>query len=56
LNEQKRHKRGKKVFEELRGQDGTAATFFGPTKIQQGIDLQEYKEHAKKFEKEQKEV
>jgi hypothetical protein len=56
LNEQKRRKRSKKVFEELRSQDSTAATFFSPTKIQQAIDLQEHKEQAKADEKRQKAI
>jgi hypothetical protein len=39
LNRKKRRKRGKNVFEELRAEDGTSATFFSPTKIQRAIDL-----------------
>jgi hypothetical protein len=34
LNEKKRRKRGKNVFEELRAKDDVGATFFSPKKIQ----------------------
>jgi hypothetical protein len=33
LNEKKRHKRGRNVFEELRAEDGVCATSFCPKKI-----------------------
>jgi hypothetical protein len=33
LNKKKRRKRGKNVFEELRADDGSGATFFSPNKI-----------------------
>jgi hypothetical protein len=40
LNEKKRRKRSKNVFEELRAEDSVGATFFSPKKIQQALDLQ----------------
>jgi hypothetical protein len=56
LEEQKRRKRGKNVFEELRAEDGCGATFFSPSKMRRAMDLQLDKDEAKAVEKRQKEA
>lgn len=51
LDEKKKRKRGKGLFEEVRAQDGRGATFFSPRKIRAAKDLLTQKEQAKEQEK-----
>lgn len=50
-NEQKRRKRSKALFEEIRAIDGYKAIFFSLVKIQQAFDLQQDREDATEAKK-----
>ena len=47
INEKKKRKRGKALFEELRAENHSQATFFSPMKIKRAQELQEQREHEK---------
>ena len=47
INEKKKRKRGKALFEELRVENGSQATFFSPMKIKRAQELQEQREQEK---------
>ena len=54
IDEKKKRKRGKGLFEELRGIEGQGAMFFSPSKIQQAKDLQQQKESNHKAKQQEK--
>lgn len=56
IDEKKKRKRGKALFEEIRAEDGQGATFFSPQKIQQAKDLWQQREEAKKAEQRDKAI
>ena len=56
INEKKRRKRGKQLFEQFRAEEGTGATFFSLTKIETAKQLLLSKEQAKQAQKAQKEA
>jgi hypothetical protein len=47
INEQKKRRRGKGLFEELRAEGPSQATFFSPNKIKRAQELQEQREQEK---------
>ena len=56
FHKQKRRKRGKKLIEEFRGQEGQAALFLSPSKIQVVRDLEARREQAKLDEQASKQL
>ena len=54
IHEKKKGKRSKTLFEELRAENGSQATFFSPMKIKRAQELQEQREQEKQRGKAQK--
>jgi len=54
-HEKKKRKRGKKLMEQFRAQEGSGAILFSPGKVRAALELQEQREQEKEQEKEDKE-
>ena len=54
-HEKKKRKRGKKLIEQFRAEEGSGAILFSPGKVRAALDLQDQREHEKEQEKENRE-
>jgi ribosomal protein L25 (general stress protein Ctc) len=55
-HEKKRRKKGKKLMEEFRAQEGASAILFSPSKAQKAIELKERREQATLDENHEKQL
>lgn len=55
-HEKKKRKRGRKLMEQFRAEEGSGAILFSPSKVRAALELQEQREQEKEQDKEEKQI